>query len=314
MSIIPKPSNQCINSFFDKAIPFKTLQVKMQSDIFAKRSKSSIRKYPERYDGIQINSSHYINALVFDCDHEDVLEFSDYDLPVPTVTIVNKHNGRHHHIYYLENPVPLFCATTKTKEYLKILDEMLNNDVTQMGDIILSPKKRNIKLKFIRRGYVGEQSKLNGTWFYKDLALDFFRFLDTRFAIMCDQLLKKIITQSNLLHIERDQTKVLFHPLTDTVKDIWIPNQESEQSKRWAYQIIMDLANLKAIEMTSKQYKEIHNISNEQIKEDKKISIRDYMSKDELEKIKKAEEHINGFIKYGEIFSYQILKEKLFKL
>jgi Ser-tRNA(Ala) deacylase AlaX len=76
----------------------------------------------------------------------------------------------------------------------------------------------------------------------------------------------------------------------------------------------MDLANLKAIEMTSKQYKEIHNISNEQIKEDKKISIRDYMSKDELEKIKKAEEHINGFIKYGEIFSYQILKEKLFKL
>jgi len=34
----------------------------------------------------------------------------------------------------------------------------------------------------------------------------------------------------------------------------------------------MDLANLKAIEMTSKQYKEIHNISNEQIKEDKRIS------------------------------------------
>jgi hypothetical protein len=99
----------------------------MQSGIFAKRSKSSIRKYPERYDGIQINSSHYINALVFDCDHEDVLEFSDYDLPVPTVTIVNKHNGRHHHIYYLENPIPLFCATTKTKEYLKDLHNGLTN-------------------------------------------------------------------------------------------------------------------------------------------------------------------------------------------
>jgi hypothetical protein len=207
-----------------------------------------------------------------------------------------------------------YLKSNKTKEYLKILDEMLNNDVTQMGNIILSPKKQNIKLKIIRRGYTKEKAKLNGTWFYKDLALDFFRFLDTRFAIMCDQLLKKIITQSHLLHIEREQTKVLFHPLTDTIKDLWILNQTAEQQIRWAYQIIMYLANLKAIGMGSKEYKKTHNISDEQIKADKKISIRDYMSKNELDKIKKAEEDINGLIKYGKIYEYGTLKNELFNI
>ena len=207
-----------------------------------------------------------------------------------------------------------YLKSNKTKEYLKILDEMVNNDSTQMGNIILSPKQRNIKIKFIRRGYVKEKAKLNGTWFYKDLALDFFRFLDTRFAIMCDQLLKKIITQSNLLHIERRETKFLFHPLTDTIKNLWLPNQTSEQAKRWAYQIIMDLSNLKAIKMTSKEYKQTHNITDETIREDGKISIRDYMSKAELEKIKKAEEHINGFILYGSIYDYETLRKKLFSL
>jgi hypothetical protein len=121
MSIVPSPQHKDINSFYDKTIQFETLQVKMQSGLFAKRKKASIRKYPERYNGIQINSIHYVNALVFDCDHDDVLEFSDYNLPVPTITVVNKHNGKHHHIYYLKNPIPLFCATQKTKEYLRDL-------------------------------------------------------------------------------------------------------------------------------------------------------------------------------------------------
>ena len=171
-----------------------------------------------------------------------------------------------------------------------------------------------IKLKFVRSGYVKEKAKLNGSWLYKDLALDFFRYVDSDFAVECDQLLKQIITQSNLLHIERRETKFLFHPLTDTIKNLWLPNQTSEQAKRWAYQIIMDLSNLKAIEMTSKEYKQTHNITDEQIKEDGKISIRDYMSKTELEKIKKAEEHINGFILYGSIYEYENLKTRLFSL
>ena len=76
----------------------------------------------------------------------------------------------------------------------------------------------------------------------------------------------------------------------------------------------MDLANLKAIGMGSKEYKKTHNISDEQIKADNKISIRDYMSQNELDKIKKAEEDINGLIKYGKIYEYGILKDELFKL
>ena len=76
----------------------------------------------------------------------------------------------------------------------------------------------------------------------------------------------------------------------------------------------MDLANLKAIGMGSKEYKKTHNITDEKIKEDKKISIRDYMSQNKLDKIKKAEEHINGFILYGKIYDYETLKKELFSL
>ena len=76
----------------------------------------------------------------------------------------------------------------------------------------------------------------------------------------------------------------------------------------------MDLANLKAIGMGSKEYKKTHNITDEKIKEDKKISIRDYMSQNKLDKIKKAEEDINGLIKYGKIYKYGILKNELFNI
>jgi hypothetical protein len=107
-----------VNQFFEENILFDTLQVKMISHRYHKAKKSSIRNHPTKYLGIQINSTDYINALAFDCDHEDVLEFSDFNLPVPTITIVNKNNGRHHHLYYLKNPIPLFTATEKTKDYL----------------------------------------------------------------------------------------------------------------------------------------------------------------------------------------------------
>ena len=175
-------------------------------------------------------------------------------------------------------------------------------------------KKNIITFQDLADRYYKDKAKMNGTWLYKDLALDFFRYLDPVFAVECDQILKQIISQSHILHIERERTKFLFYPLTDTIKNQWISNQTDEQAKRWAYQIVMDLANLKAIEMTSKDYKKIHNISDEKIKEDKKISIRDYMSQNELDKIKVAEEDINGLIKYGRIYDYKTLKDELLKL
>lgn len=126
MSILADISRN-VNQFFDENILFDTLQVKMISHLYHKAKKSSIRNHPTKYLGIQINSADYVNALAFDCDHDDVLEFSDFNLPVPTITIVNKNNGRHHHLYYLKTPIPLFTATKKTKDYLTDLYDGLTH-------------------------------------------------------------------------------------------------------------------------------------------------------------------------------------------
>jgi len=146
------------------------------------------------------------------------------------------------------------------------------------------------------------------------LLLKFLSSIDISLEVEIYKKITNIISEVQRLIINREDTKILFHPLTDTIKDIYIPAQVSEISKRYAYAHIMDLANLKAIGLTSKSYKTKYNLTNEQIKKDGKISIRDYMNNDSLEKIKKAEEDINGLIKYAKITDYHKLKEELFNL
>ena len=136
MNTISQPLSK-INDFYDQNILFETLQVRKDNGYFAKAKKSAVRKHPNRYSGIQINSKDYINVLAFDCDHEDVLEFSDFNLPMPTITTINKDNGKHHHLYYLHNPIPLFCASQETTDYfIDLYDGMsvlLNADINYTG-------------------------------------------------------------------------------------------------------------------------------------------------------------------------------------
>jgi hypothetical protein len=120
-----------------------------------------------------------------------------------------------------------------------------------------------------------------------------------------------IIKTAEVMKITRKDTKVLFHPLTDAIKDIYIPAQDNLNSKKFAYTHILDLANLKAIGMTSQTFKKINNLTDEKIKKDGKTSIRDYMTQNQLDKIKKIEQHIHGLIVYAGITDYITLKSKL---
>jgi len=118
-----------VKSFYDDNILFKTIQVQKRSGIYGKVKKEYIRKYPTRYKGIQINFSGYVNALCFDCDHEDVLLYRDFNLPEPTITTINQKNGRHHHIYFLETPVPQLIAKQKTIKYLADIYDSLTKQL-----------------------------------------------------------------------------------------------------------------------------------------------------------------------------------------
>jgi hypothetical protein len=141
---------------------------------------------------------------------------------------------------------------------------------------------------------------------HKLIAIDFFRFLDVEFAVACDLFLIRVIEQSHVLHIERDKTKIQFHPLTDAIKDIYIPAQGSDNAKKFAYPTLMNMINERVIGMTSSQYRTLHNI-------DRKAPIREYMDEKTLSEIKTAETHTHGFIYYMKITRYDELKAKLYK-
>jgi len=163
-------------------------------------------------------------------------------------------------------------------------------------------------LIIVKRGRYG------GTWFHHSILLEFLSNVDIEIRIEINEKMSEIISQVQRLTVLREDTKTLFHPLTDTIKNIWIPNQKSENAKKWAYKHILDLANKKAIGMTSTQYKKAFNITDEKIKEDGRISIRDYMSDIELDRIKRVEEDINGLIKYGGIMDIETLTKKIMEM
>jgi hypothetical protein len=148
-----------------------------------------------------------------------------------------------------------------------------------------------------------------GTWVHRDLFLKVITVLDVEIEVALHEAIEKIIQQATLVKIERTGTKVLFHELTDTIKDIYIPAQESLNAKKFAYSALMTLANLKVLGCTAKKYCNDHEI---EITSDM-ISVRDALPESLLDKIKQAEKDINGFIKYAGVTEYEDIKDRLMK-
>lgn len=144
----------------------------------------------------------------------------------------------------------------------------------------------------------------SGTWLHSKVVLRLMRWIDTELEVAMDLFLQNLIIHSNQLKIERANTKIHFKPLTDVIKDIYIPAQNSDNAKTFAYQNIATLINLKALGMSSAKYRKDNNIADD-------VDLRDILSQDLLNKIDEAELDLHGYIKYANITDYEILKEKL---
>jgi len=202
------------------------------------------------------------------------------------------------------------------KEYINVVNNKFLNvlDSRQLKSIVPFPKSQwYTKEKFdwlnndcplicTRRGKYN-----SGTYLHKNLFLKFITVLDVEIEVAMHEAIMDIIKQADIVKIDRVGTKTAFHELTDTIKDIYIPAQKSQNSKKFAYSTLMTLANIKVLGMKAEKYCKLHNIE----VTDEMISVRDALPKDKLELIKKAEEYINGFIKYGGITDYNVLKQKL---
>ena len=192
-----------------------------------------------------------------------------------------------------------FMNLNSTKEYIKMLnDEFI--DYTKKGVI-----KNRLKTHFVKRGRETEENKGTfGTYLHNELFFEYLGWCDVKFRREIHKLMKEIITHSNEIKIERSNTKIHFKPLTQAIKDIYIPNQESESAKRFAYQNIATLINMKALGMSGTKYRKDNNIDDE-------IDLRDVLDKDTLTRIDEVEMDLYGYIKYANITDYEILKEKI---
>ena len=118
--------------------------------------------------------------------------------------------------------------------------------------------------------------------------------------MICTNLIKHLIRHADHVKQDRASTKHLFHPLTDVIKEIYIPAQ-SDNGKKFAYTNLANLINKKVIGTTAKKYKKTHNI-------DPNATTRDTFSDDILQEIKEAEKDLHGYIKYREVTEYEELK------
>jgi len=212
-----------------------------------------------------------------------------------------------------DNELAYFNATQLAKifnvKYRDITRGKNWADYVELIDIELN--EQFCSFKNPQKAIIQKRGKYGGTWLHHDLAIEFVGLLNVKWKRELHIFMKNLIRHTTVLKVSRENTKVLFHPLTDVIKDVWIPAQESENSKKWAYSLLLDLANIKALGVSSRQYKTLNDITNEQIKADGNISIRDYMSKEELKKIEIAEQDIWGLIKYAKILIYENLKNQL---
>ena len=179
-----------------------------------------------------------------------------------------------------------WIANKDTKEYIATLEDILN----PRKSVSLDNTNSKTKSPFIVR----KAGRYGGTYLHKKLALKYFRWLDRRFEIELDLFLEKVYKQITVVKISRVETKAKFKPLTEAIRDIFIPAQTNPQYIEYAYPMIMDMINIKVIGMKAWEFREKHNIP-----KDKNIFTRDYFSQDTLDKIVRFQQHTHTFLVAG---------------
>lgn len=182
-----------------------------------------------------------------------------------------------------------FLKNKSTKEYIEELEIVLNGGNSTYLKMV----------KTVRGRYGG------GTWFHSKLFIEFAGWLDVKFKVRMHIMVEELIRYSNSLKIERDNVKIHFKELSDVIKNKWIPAQDSDNAKKFSYNNIATLVNMKSLNTTSSKYAKDNGIEIEKGK-----SIRDYVSLELQQKIDQTEKEIWAFIFTGTT-DYDELKEKL---
>ncbi|MDQ1267734.1 MAG: hypothetical protein QG560_377, partial [Campylobacterota bacterium] len=82
-----------------------------------------LKKNPQRYNQIQLNTDTHFNAIIMDIDDEELLtEWNAVGLPTPTIQTLNKHNDKAHLVWLLNVPV-----SKKNRKAIKYYKDIVNS-------------------------------------------------------------------------------------------------------------------------------------------------------------------------------------------
>jgi hypothetical protein len=84
---------------------------------------SYLKKNPNKYNQIQLNTDTHFNAIIMDIDDEEMLtEWNAVGLPTPTIQTINRHNNKAHLIWLLNVPV-----SKKNRKAIKYYKDIVNS-------------------------------------------------------------------------------------------------------------------------------------------------------------------------------------------
>jgi len=170
----------------------------------------------------------------------------------------------------------------KSQWFLKSKYDWLNNDCP----LICTRRGKNVA----------------GTYLHKELFLEFIGTLDVKIRRQMHKLIMNVIAKSDTLKEERAGTILKFHPLTDVIKDLYVPMQKEGAGKSMAYANLMNILNKKVLGVVASVYRKSHNL-------EKGSLIRHTLNEIDLKEIMRLEEVLFYHIKYGKITNYHKLKE-----
>jgi len=82
-----------------------------------------LKKNPQRYNQIQLNTDTNFNAIIMDIDDEELLtEWNAVGLPTPTIQTLNKHNDKAHLVWLLNIPV-----SKQNRKAIKYYKDIVNS-------------------------------------------------------------------------------------------------------------------------------------------------------------------------------------------
>lgn len=189
-----------------------------------------------------------------------------------------------------------FNATEIAKQYDRKPNEFLRkSENVEYLTALISEKSVADGVRYAKSDFIKTKTGGNnqGTWLHNDLALQFARWLSPTFSVKLDQWIKKKLKEEEGRKRERLASKTGYLELSQSVLE------SHDDPKFYHFSNEADLINRIVLGMTSKQYKEKHEVEN----------VRDNLDFEQIRQLEKLQRMDSSLIELG--LSFKDRKEKL---